>query len=342
MKIPETIFSLKFIKYILQIAIFLGLGLVLIWFSLKDLNREDIQHLKSLIYNANGLIVLLCALILVLSHYIRTLRWTTMISATGNKPGTLNVFLAVITGFFFNLVFPRLGEVMKCTVLGKYEKIPVDKLIGTMVAERIVDLFCLILVIFFTIIIQLNRVSSYAAEFLTLLSGKVRNSSSLLIMLVLALLVLSSSIIILYRQKHRLKWLQAVKKAIHGFYEGLTSIKKIKNKSAFFFHTFLIWFLYLMSIQVGFYAMSALSDQGLAASLTILTFGSFAMIVTQGGIGAYQLAVQKTLTLFGVNAVTGLAFGWLLWSVQTLMLLTLGPVSLVLLFFINRKKTIVS
>jgi hypothetical protein len=161
-------------------------------------------------------------------------------------------------------------------------------------------------------------------------------------MLVLALLVLSSSIIILYRQKHRLKWLQAVKKAIHGFYEGLTSIKKIKNKSAFFFHTFLIWFLYLMSIQVGFYAMPELSDQGLAASLTILTFGSFAMIVTQGGIGAYQLAVQKTLTLFGVNAVTGLAFGWLLWSVQTLMLLTLGPVSLVLLFFINRKKTIVS
>lgn len=141
LKIPETIFSLKFIKYILQIAIFLGLGLVLIWFSLKDLNREDIQHLKSLIYNANGLIVLLCALILVLSHYIRTLRWTTMISATGSKPGTLNVFLAVITGFFFNLVFPRLGEVMKCTVLGKYEKIPVDKLIGTMVAERIVDLF---------------------------------------------------------------------------------------------------------------------------------------------------------------------------------------------------------
>ena len=188
----------------------------------------------------------------------------------------------------------------------------------------------------------MNRVSSYAAEFLTLLSGKVRNSSSLLVLLALALLVLSSSIIILYRQKHRLKWLQAVKKAIHGFYEGLTSIKKIKNKSAFFFHTFLIWFLYLMSIQVGFYAMPALSDQGLATSLTILTFGSFAMIVTQGGIGAYQLAVQKTLTLFGVNAVTGLAFGWLLWSVQTLMLLTLGPVSLVLLFFINRKKTIVS
>ena len=154
MKIPETIFSLKFIKYILQIAIFLGLGLVLIWFSLNDLNQEDILHLKSLIYNANGLIVLLCALILVLSHYIRTLRWTTMISATGNKPGKLNVFFAVITGFFFNLVFPRLGEVMKCTVLGKYEKIPVDKLIGTMVAERIVDLFCLILVIFFTIIIN--------------------------------------------------------------------------------------------------------------------------------------------------------------------------------------------
>lgn len=318
------------------------MGLVLIWFSLKDLTREDIQNLKSLIYNANGLLVLLCVLILVFSHYIRALRWTSMISATGNKPGTLNVFLAVITGFFFNLVFPRLGEVMKCSVLGKYEKMPVDKLIGTMVAERIIDLFCLIVVIFFTIISQLNRVSSYATEFLTLLSGKISNSGTFLVKLALALLAISFSAFILYRLKHRLKWLNAVKKAIHGFYEGLTSIKNIKNKSAFFFHTFLIWFLYLTSIQVGFYAMPELSSQGLAASLTILTFGSFAMIVTQGGIGAYQLAVQKTLTLFGVNAVTGLAFGWLLWSVQTLMLLTLGPVSLVLLFFINRKKTIVS
>jgi uncharacterized protein (TIRG00374 family) len=320
----------------------LGLGLVLIWYSLKDLTGTDIQNLKSLIYDANWVLVLFCVLILVLSHYIRALRWTTMIGATGKKPGILNVFLAVITGFFFNLVFPRLGEVMKCTVLGKYEKIPVDRLIGTMVAERLIDLFCLILVIFFTIISQLNRVSAYAEEFLSLLSSKLENNGYLLAILALGSIFFCFAVFLLFRQKNKFTWLHSVKKTIQGFYEGLISIKNIQNKLAFFFHTFLIWFLYLMSIQVGFYAMPELSDKGLTVSLTILTFGSFAMIITQGGIGAYQLAVQKTLTLFGVNTVTGLAFGWLLWSVQTLMLLTLGPVSLVLLYFINRKKSNVS
>jgi uncharacterized membrane protein (DUF441 family) len=198
------------------------------------------------------------------------------------------------------------------------------------------------LVIFFTIISQLNRVSAYAAEFLALLSGKLKNSGSLLAILALVLLFICFSIFLLFKQKNKFKWMHTVKKTIQGFYEGLISIKNIQNKSAFFFHTFLIWLLYLMSIQVGFYAMPELSDKGLTVSLTILTFGSFAMIVTQGGIGAYQLAVQKTLTLYGVSAVTGLAFGWLLWSVQTLMLLALGPLSLVLLFFINRKKMILS
>ena len=260
-----------------------------------------------------------------------------MIRATGSTPGVLNVFLAVITGFFFNLVFPRLGEVMKCSVLGKYEKIPVDKLIGTMVAERFIDLCCLILVILLTIFSQLERVSNYASEFFFMITDRIKNNASMLVIFLVVLLIIIIFLIFFIKQKKETKWLTAFKNTIRGFYAGLISIKNIKNKPLFFFQTILIWTLYWMSIQVGFYAMPELSDQSIASSLTILTFGSFAMIATQGGIGAYQLAVQKTLSLYGVNTVTGLAFGWLLWSVQTLMLLTLGPISLFLLFFINRR-----
>jgi hypothetical protein len=62
------------------------------------------------------------------------------------------------------------------------------------------------------------------------------------------------------------------------------------------------------------------------------------MIATQGGVGAYQLAVQKTLGLYGINEISGLAFGWLLWSVQTFILLIVGPISMLLLFIFNRNK----
>ena len=126
---------------------------------------------------------------------------------------------------------------------------------------------------------------------------------------------------------------------IKGIVEGLISVRKIENKTMFIVYTLSIWFLYLSSIRVGFYAMEDLVQLGWVPSLTILTFGSFAMIATQGGIGAYQFAVQKTLLLYGVKEVSGLAFGWLLWSVQTVMFFITGPISLLLLFALNKKST---
>ena len=106
----------------------------------------------------------------------------------------------------------------------------------------------------------------------------------------------------------------------------------------FFAYTLLIWFLYLSSIRIGFYSFPATELLSWVPSLTILTFGSFAMIATQGGVGAYQLAVQKTLSFYDIQEVVGLAFGWLLWSVQTFMLLVVGPISMLLLFLFNKKK----
>jgi hypothetical protein len=95
--------------------------------------------------------------------------------------------------------------------------------------------------------------------------------------------------------------------------------------------------MYLMSIRLGFYAMESVSHLGIKPSFTILSFGSLAMIVTQGGIGAYQLAVQKTLLLYDVSEVAGLAYGWLLWLVQTVMVLGVGLICLILLPIYNRK-----
>jgi uncharacterized protein (TIRG00374 family) len=262
-----------------------------------------------------------------------------MILPLGFKPRIWNIFMSVITGFFFNLLFPRLGEVMKCTLLGKYEKIPVDKLIGTMVAERMVDLLCLILVIIITILSQLQRVWGYAEELLSALTDKMMDDKLIFISLIIFLILSGYGIYYFVRNSSNSKALNKLKSMISGFYEGILSFKKIQNKSVFIFQTLFIWFLYLLSIKVSFYALQPLSSMGWPASLTILTFGSFAMIATQGGIGAYQLAVQKTLMLYGVNAVSGLAFGWLLWSVQTVVLLITGPLCLLLLLWINKSKS---
>ena len=321
-------------KQTAQFLLFFGLGVFLLWLTTRSLTSQEINKVSDLVLHANLIYVLPSIGALILSHYIRALRWKMLIDPLGIPTKIKNVFLSVLVGYFFNLVFPRLGEVMKCSLMGKYEKIPVDKLIGTMVAERMVDLVCLVLVIVLTIFFQIEKVGTYANELLDNLLGKANNGLVFTLLLVVFFLILA----LLYNRFKNSRWFIKIKQFFIGIKQGLFTIGSIKNKGLFFLHTFLIWFLYLLSIRIGLYSMSEVDHLSWVPSLTILTFGSFAMIATQGGIGAYQLAIQKTLTLYGVNEVSGLAFGWLLWSVQTFMLLVAGPIALFLLFYTNQKK----
>lgn len=319
----------------IQFILFLSLGLFLMWYTTSSLTDEDIKKVKELVFKADLFYVFPSIAALLLSHYIRSVRWKMMLDELGTKPRLTNVFLSVLVGYFLNLVFPRLGEVAKCSLLGKYEKMPVDKLIGTIVAERILDLVCLFIVIALTIAAQLDQLGTYAVELLDKLLGKANQSVNMAIFWVALFLILFSLAYWFFRKS---KWLNSLQSFFKGIKEGLFVIRKIEKKRMFLLHTVVIWFLYLLSIRIGFYSMPDTISLSWVPSLTILTFGSFAMIATQGGVGAYQLAVQKTLSLYQINEVSGLAFGWLLWSVQTFMLLVVGPLSLFLLFFFNRKK----
>ena len=321
---------------IIQFSFFLALGLFLLWFTTASLTEEDIEKVEKLVLKANLTYVVPCIGALLLSHYLRAVRWKMMLDELGSKPGITNVFLSVLVGYFLNLVFPRLGEVAKCSLLGKYEKMPIDKLIGTIVAERLLDLICLVLVIILTILTQINQVGAYANELTQKLFYKINDSKGGVI---IGLLIVFFVLVAIYWIFRKSKWLKRVKSFLSGLKEGLLAIAKIKEKGKFLSYTLFIWLLYLMSIRIGFYSLLETSTLSWVPSLTILTFGSFAMIATQGGIGAYQLAVQKTLAIYGVKEVFGLAFGWLLWLVQTFMLLIVGPISMVLLYFFNRKKT---
>lgn len=320
----------------MKFVLFLSLGLSLIWYSVRNFSAQDIEKLMEMVGGADKLTILYCILIVMLSHFIRSLRWQMMIMPLGKTPRLSNVFYAVLTGFFFNLLFPRLGEIMKCSLIGKYEKIPVDKLVGTMVAERIIDLLCLIVVIFLTIVTQISVVGDYTQELIISLSQKFK-LSLFPILIIVTITFFSIVIALKYLKNSNIKWVIKIKSLFKGVMEGLMTILKMKHKTYFLLYTVGIWFLYLASIRVGFPAIAGLAHLGWVPSLTILTFGSFAMIATQGGIGAYQLAVQKTLGLYGINALTGLAFGWLLWAVQTILMLVTGPISLLLLYLQRNK-----
>jgi len=321
---------------VLQYVFFLGLGLLLLWYTTRNLTDAEITNMKNALRNANYGVVVIPMLMLFASHYSRALRWKILMEPLGFQPTNLNTFFAVMISYFFNLLVPRLGEVMKCTLLAKYEKTPVDKLIGTMVAERAIDVISLLIVIFLTIVLQIDVVGNYAS---TELGNAVRarfnpSSIAVLILLLAALFFLARFIISNYSH---ISVVGKVRTVLKGIWEGLTSIRQVKRKWAFLLHSIFIWAMYLLSIRMGFYAMKEVAHLGIEPALTILSFGSLAMIITQGGIGAYQLVVQKSMVLYGIPEFDGLAFGWLLWGLQTLMVLGVGLICLVLLPLINRK-----
>jgi hypothetical protein len=327
---------------ILQYIFFLGLGIFLLWWTTKNLSNEEITHLKDILKNANYLLVIPAMIFLLLAHYSRAIRWKILMEPSGFQPSTINTFFAVMLSYFFNLLVPRLGEVMKCTLLARYEKTPVDRLIGTMVAERAIDVICLLLVIFITIVIQLDIVGDFAmGELKKVLQqkGSALSAGRIVAALIGFLALVFGGIWVLRKFAH-VSIIAKITGIIKGVWQGLVSVRFVKRKTAFFLHTIFIWAMYLMSIRIGFYALESVNHLGMRPSFTILSFGSVAMIITQGGIGAYQLIVQKSLTLYGISEVNGLAFGWLLWAVQTIMVLIIGLLCLLLLPVVNRKKMI--
>ena len=318
--------------------IFLAIGVFLLWLTLRKSNWAEI---KEDIITARFVFLIPATLMLLLSHFSRAARWKILMEPLGYKPSLLNTYLTVLIGYWANLAFPRLGEVLKCTILGRYEKVPVDKLVGTIVAERAFDIVSLVAVFAITVGIQYDLVGTYTGR---MFSNVFRNDSGgielkkvwITIAVILAIIFL---IRYLFKTFAHLAFIQKTRTMLRGVGQGLTSVRHIRSKGWFFFHTVNIWLMYLLSTYMGFYAMQDLSQYGIKAAFSALSFGSLGMIVpSPGGIGSYQYAVQQVLLLYGISAEKGLSLGMLIWFAQTGIIIIFGTLSFLLLPVFNRNK----
>jgi uncharacterized membrane protein YbhN (UPF0104 family) len=236
---------------------------------------------------------------------------------------------------------PRLGEVVKCTVLARYEKVPADKLVGTIVAERAFDVMCLLLVFGLTLIFQFDVIHSLTADKFSALfhnaSGQISYVKILALVAVIAVLLLITRFIL--RKYAHITLVQKIKGVAVNIWHGLTSVKGVSNKPLFFVYTIGIWVLYWFSTWFGFFAINETSHLTVVDALSVLAMGSVGMIVSPGGIGAYALLVEKTVAFYGVPGNPyGEALGWLLWFGQLLSFILFGVTSFILLPRVNSKK----
>ena len=323
---------------ILQYIFFFALGLFLVWWSVKDLSSDDKSRIKEALRTARYMLFLPVLIILFFSHYIRALRWKLLIEPLGHKPKVKNTFFAVMIGYLTNLAFPRLGEVLKCTVLAKYESIPVDKLIGTIIIERIIDAFSLLVILAITIALQPDIYSQFSEYFFNK-STNVESSSSgiYFAIIVCGIIILAVALWMIIKKKNWQDLVKLFRNIALNIVKGVAVIARLKKKISFIFLTIVLWTLYLLGGYIGFFAFKDTAIYGLKEAFAILSAGSIGMIITPGGIGAYAILLEKTMQLYGLQKGVALAFGWLLWIFQTGVILLGGLFSFVAMPYFNKK-----
>lgn len=323
----------------LQYVFFLGLGIFLVWWSIKDLSGDDRSQIRTAIGHARFYLIIPVFIIMILSHFFRTLRWKLLMGSLGYKPSTANTFFAVMIGYLANQAVPRLGEVLKCTVLARYEKIPADKLIGTIILERMIDAFTLVIVFCITLLLQPHLYDELMQTFFHVSKNGGQKSTSLLLLagVVLLLLIIAAAWMIIKKKKPA-DLLALVIKIKNSIWQGISAIRHLKDRWQFLALTVVIWAMYLSGGYIGLKALQETQQYGLPEAFSILSAGSVGMIVTPGGIGAYALLIQKTMQVYGLSKGVALAFGWLLWLAQTGVILIGGLFSFMALPWYNKRK----
>ena len=317
----------KIIKYIL----FISVSSVLMYFAFKD---QDLAEIVSKLKNIEYSWLLLSMGFGAIAIISRGVRWIYLIKALGYNSSIKNSVNSVAVGYLTNILIPRAGEISRCTSLQQVEKIPFNKLFGTIILERFIDFAILIALILISFLYKHQEINSFFKEVLG------SSNESLLTNPILVFLIIFSLILYLLRnQIKKLKYYEKIKSLVSGVKEGFISLKNLDHKTPFIMHTILIWLMYLLMTYVCFFAIVETENLNIFDGVYILVIGGLGMVVpSQGGIGSYHLAVKIGLVGIGIAAQPALLFAFAVHTAQTLMTIIFGIISSLLLLSHNKSK----
>lgn len=297
--------------------------MVLVWYSLSKISLEVlIEHFK----NANYTWVFLGLFFGLLSHMSRAYRWKFMITPLGYSLRFSNSLMAVFAAYLVNYTIPRAGEFTRASIVTNYENIPFEKGFGTIVAERVADLVMMMIIVLVTLFLEYDFIYQFFAD---------RFDPYKIVIGVLGLIFLAVLFFFIIKRSAS-KIALKIKSFVNGLIEGVLSIFIMEKKWPFIFHTVFIWTMYVLMFYVTTYAIKETTGVPFAAVLIGFISASFSIAATNGGIGSYPLAVYAAFSIFNIAEEPSIAFGWVMWSSQTLMIVLLGGLSLIYLPIYNR------
>jgi hypothetical protein len=329
------------VKSILQLVLFAAIGAGLVWLSIHNIPDKDIETTKQSFKDADYTIVTISAIISMLAHVMRAWRWNMLMEPIGHSISFKNSFAGVMIGYVVNYAVPRAGELSRCGVAAKYEKIPFAAALGTVITERIVDVILLLLLFFITLIVQFNELigltNLYVLHPLSTKLGGLLHNKLYLAILIIGTLAFIGALFVL-RNKIKSLFTGKIGGLFKSFGDGLKSIKDLKRPWLFVFQSVSIWLMYFLSLYVCFYCFPETKVLGIKPALSVMLFGTIGVMVSPGGIGAYQLIATQVLVYYGVANGVAVAFPWITWGVQFIAILIIGGLCFLFLPLLNNNK----
>ena len=307
----------------------LGIGIFFIYLSYNNTTPEDRENIFLHIKNAEYRFVLLSAVFGALSHISRAYRWKFLLAPLGYRPRLINSVLAVLIGYVSNLGIPRSGELFRATVMDRFENIPFQKGFGTVIAERLVDLVILLCFISLALILQFDLIWDILAK-------KSINPVQIIIIIVSVVVVFLVLRKFINRSNNPI--LNKIRLFFAGLWEGIISLKKMEHKWAFIGHTLFIWLMYLAMFYIIKFSIPETASLGLECLIAAFVVGALAISATNGGVGIYPFSVSLVLIAYGISKESSLAFGWIMWTSQTVMVVLFGSLAFFALPLVNRSK----
>jgi len=307
----------------------LGIGIFFIYLSYNNTTPEDRENIFLHIKNAEYRFVLFSAVFGALSHISRAYRWKFLLAPLGYRPRLINSVLAVLIGYVSNLGIPRSGELFRATVMDRFENIPFQKGFGTVIAERLVDLVILLCFISLALILQFDLIWDILAK-------KSINPVQIIIIVVSVVVVFLVLRKFINRSNNPI--LNKIRLFFAGLWEGIISLKKMEHKWAFIGHTLFIWLMYLAMFYIIKFSIPETASLGLESLIAAFVVGALAISATNGGVGIYPFSVSLVLIAYGISKESSLAFGWIMWTSQTVMVVLFGSLAFFALPLVNRSK----
>jgi uncharacterized membrane protein YbhN (UPF0104 family) len=321
----------KIVSILLKYLLPVGLGTYLVVYLFQSMEPKVKQAFFSAIDSANYFWIVLSLILSVLALFSRAYRWKYTLEPLGFNTSFWNRYHALMIGYLINLTIPRAGEASRAAMLFRSDGVPFAKSFGTIVAERVVDLFMLFTITVITATLTAQDFWEMKGRIESTFGGGNEGGTWFLFVVGVAFLLICATLY--FSKSIRVK----VVGFIRGLFQGLFSVFRSRNWPLFAMHTLIIWMLYLIYFGLPFFALEPTALVPLEGMMLAFIAGSVGITLTNGGLGVFPLLVGLVVEFylgpnFGDEAKGyGYALGMIIWTSQTLLVVLLGVLSFVLL-----------